>query len=248
MAVVRPIWGFGRAGWILLGVAFVLFTLWRGGVSVDPLLLRAAVAVFGFEDVETPYFHWYTANYLAYLGLPWRPDTGFNVVHLCALLLVMHIAGTRFTVARVAPIAIAALAGPTLEWVVHVELSSALPHGAPGEFDRLRALPLLMSGVTVFLLGAAAIWLALRSWVVALAYLAMGLTHALAICAYRVWYDLPVPVVDQILGAWMNTWVWHGALAALLFGWAVRERRRAIRAASGDDVGADAPATPDQPA
>ncbi len=241
MTTVRPIWGMGRAGWFLAPVAAGLGLAVAMGVRVEAPVTRALSALVGVDPALWITGRWNTAMEITYgFGVVAAP--GFNVLHLCLLLVSMHIAGVRLTWRRVGVASVWAVVSPVVAVSICAELFRVV-RAAGSDSAALIHAPLLVGDSITFMVGAGVFWFATRSRVVAGVFLVMGVSLAFVRYGWMVWYDLSIPVVDPIAAAWMRPWVWNGVLAAVLLVWALLSRRRAMRAARGDDV-VDAAAEP----
>lgn len=232
----KPIWGFGWAGWCLLGVAVALGGAWAAGVELRYMLLSAIASVFGGDAViwfvSTVLFaHWMDFGYLDH-GLGFSPLPRFGLAGMVGVLIAMHIHPHRFGLFRVGLVIVLGLWTPLLSaqlpsWIPSLT-SSPLQVG----YARQSALNFLLiwaitalacAGVLGWALKsrrcgvAVGAWCGIGAWLWGEAMLGLGGEPAwiVSVSGDELWWSI-------------YGWLWSPTLCGGLFWWAIRARRRSF--------------------
>ena len=216
--VLRPLLGFGWAGWVLGAVALFLgicvISAQTGGFDLRYVLIRGILAVFGPDGWEYVY-GWFLMPQQICLGLP-APQP----LALAWLLPAMFLQPRRLPRAGWVVAALAVAAWPSIEW----QILGALPR-----FPAMAYKPFVtLAGAHCVLLLF--VWWLTRSLPTTVAAIVVSCVCVGLVAPYHLgWALVPNPPPGLAPFANASVYLWHAGMAAVLIGWAIMARRRAAR-------------------
>lgn len=224
-AAGKPLLGFGWAGWLMLLPLIALVAVVLTGYDLRYRIQELVLECFGLDALFN--FTNYGIVHTALVAGIWPPEPRFGPIALMIVLVALQVHPRRVGAIRLALVYALGVLGPALLfWFMARPLRGWLvstPAGSPGMLE--------IGGIAYLALASTVLWLAVRSWRVALLCLAcLGLPVVVECIGLLAEFgDLPLSLANWSLtlrpsmGA-----VMHLSLAAVLWTWAIHARLQVL--------------------
>ncbi len=217
--VLRPLLGFGWAGWVLLAIAILLSIFWAMGVDLRYQLLFVVHRVAGDHATYWLVSKVLTWHYVEVVAV-FPPDPDFGLVTLCLILVAIHIHPRRRRWWTYAALVAWAIVAPSLVVLVY-DVRKALW----GQHD----IAIMTPSMARIVISAALVAQITRWWPIPLMMGVIGTCCLFneSAASQRLGWGTSVPLPewmgDMMLSALIR-WPYYPALIGLLLWWAIRAR------------------------